>query len=338
MRLPNGYGSVVKLSGNRRRPFMARKTAGWTDEAKQLYTIIGYFAKKAEALAALAEYNTSPFDQKARGMSFKEVAELWEKERIESGLSYSNQYKAALGRLSTLNDRLFVELKAKDYQQVINSCEMGYATKKAIRIVASLINKFAIANGIVSVNYASLAKLPAQTDSTLHKPFSDKELQTLWEHSDNLGVQTVLVYIYTGFRATEFLKVRKENVFLNERYMLGGLKTSAGRNRAVPIAEKIYPFIEAMYNRSQGDFLFENDGGPLSYDFYRNHIFNRVMRDFSMDHLPHDCRHTCATMLDNAGVNPKICKLILGHSSNDVTQKVYTHKTISQLVEAINKI
>ena len=29
MRLPNGYGGVVKLSGNRRRPYAARITTGW---------------------------------------------------------------------------------------------------------------------------------------------------------------------------------------------------------------------------------------------------------------------------------------------------------------------
>lgn len=30
MRLPNGFGSVYKLSGNRRKPWVARKTTGWT--------------------------------------------------------------------------------------------------------------------------------------------------------------------------------------------------------------------------------------------------------------------------------------------------------------------
>lgn len=29
MRLPNGYGSVVKMSGKRRKPYMVRKTIGW---------------------------------------------------------------------------------------------------------------------------------------------------------------------------------------------------------------------------------------------------------------------------------------------------------------------
>ena len=47
MRLPNGYGSVVKMSGKRRKPYMVRKTIGWhLDETKgrqiQDFQIIGY--------------------------------------------------------------------------------------------------------------------------------------------------------------------------------------------------------------------------------------------------------------------------------------------------------
>lgn len=60
MKLPNGYGTVYKLSGNRRRPWIARKTIGWSEEGKQLYYTIGYFKTRAEAMAALAEYNKNP--------------------------------------------------------------------------------------------------------------------------------------------------------------------------------------------------------------------------------------------------------------------------------------
>ncbi|STO37556.1 Uncharacterised protein [Gallibacterium anatis] len=38
MRLPNGYGSVFKLSGKRRKPFIARKTIGY-DEIDILPTL-----------------------------------------------------------------------------------------------------------------------------------------------------------------------------------------------------------------------------------------------------------------------------------------------------------
>ena len=47
MKLPNGFGSVYKLSGNRRNPYVAKKTKGWdidpkTGKAKQLYITVGY--------------------------------------------------------------------------------------------------------------------------------------------------------------------------------------------------------------------------------------------------------------------------------------------------------
>ena len=52
MKLPNGYGSVVKLSGKRRKPYMVQKTTGYhIDPIKEKkvadYIIIGYTATKA---------------------------------------------------------------------------------------------------------------------------------------------------------------------------------------------------------------------------------------------------------------------------------------------------
>ena len=40
-----------------------------------------------------------------------------------------------------------------------------------------------------------------------------------------------------------------------------------------------------------------------------------------------DFRYTTATLLDNAGVDRTIVKLILGYAGNDVTERVYAHKT-----------
>ncbi|WKS98289.1 hypothetical protein [Gallibacterium anatis] len=54
MRLPNGYGSVFKLSGKRRKPFIARKTIGYNENKRQIYHNIGYFATKEDALKALS--------------------------------------------------------------------------------------------------------------------------------------------------------------------------------------------------------------------------------------------------------------------------------------------
>jgi hypothetical protein len=61
IKLPNGYGTVYKLSGKRRNPYIARKTVGWeTDEAtkkvKQILKTIGYYKTKSEAFSSIKIY------------------------------------------------------------------------------------------------------------------------------------------------------------------------------------------------------------------------------------------------------------------------------------------
>ena len=62
------------------------------------------------------------------------------------------------------------------------------------------------------------------------------------------------------------------------------------------------------------------------------------MEDFGFNHKPHDTRHTFATRMHNAGADPLCTKIILGHSIKDLTERIYTHKTIEQLIEAVNML
>lgn len=42
-------------------------------------------------------------------------------------------------------------------------------------------------------------------------------------------------------------------------------------------------------------------------------------------------RHTFTTLMDNAGANKESIKRIMGHASQDITDKVYTPKTLLNL-------
>lgn len=101
MRLPNGFGNVSKLSGKRRNPWRARKTAGWvidekTQKIKQTYVTIGYYATRQQALQVLSEYNTNPYDLDANNITFAEVYEKWSDKKFdEISASNVNAYKAA---------------------------------------------------------------------------------------------------------------------------------------------------------------------------------------------------------------------------------------------------
>ena len=82
MRLPNGYGGVVKLSGARRRPYAARITTGWyyndqTGKRVQRYQILGYAATRAEALQILAHFNDYPIDGASLKLTFADIYERY---------------------------------------------------------------------------------------------------------------------------------------------------------------------------------------------------------------------------------------------------------------------
>lgn len=62
------------------------------------------------------------------------------------------------------------------------------------------------------------------------------------------------------------------------------------------------------------------------------------MNWLNMEHRPHDTRHTFVSMLTAKGVDERIVKKIVGQAGNSVTQIVYTHIEIQQLIKEINKI
>lgn len=87
--------------------------------------------------------------------------------------------------------------------------------------------------------------------------------------------------------------------------------------------------------------LFNDENGQqgtfLTYDKYRGR-FAKINKKFGMSHRPHDTRHTFITLGKEANMNEYILKLIVGHAIEDVTEKVYTHRTMEQLATEIEKI
>lgn len=56
------------------------------------------------------------------------------------------------------------------------------------------------------------------------------------------------------------------------------------------------------------------------------------------EHKPHDTRHTCVSMLTQKGVDERLIKKIVGHAGKGVTEQVYTHIEMNQLLEVIDTI
>lgn len=91
----------------------------------------------------------------------------------------------------------------------------------------------------------------------------------------------------------------------------------------------------------RSEFLFNDENGQqgtsLTYDKYRGR-FNKITKKFHFSHRPHDTRHTFITKGKKAGMDEYLLKIIVGHEISDVTEKVYTHRSMEELRREINKI
>lgn len=345
MRLPSGYGGIVKLRGNRRKPYQVRITKGYSeDNGKQIYMYLGYYARKDEALEALAEYNSSPYDITRETITFAEVYKKWSKEHFtkvsKSAVeNYSNAYRKYCKSLYKMR---FKDIRLTHLQGVIDNCGMAHPTRAVIKTLFKVLFTFAMKNDIVDKDYAQYVDVGQREGKINRKPFTQEEIDKLFKYEDKLDyLDTILIMIYSGMRVGELLDLKIENIHLEERYMVGGLKTKAGKNRIIPISRKIEPFIRRYYEKNKDkEYLITNSlGRPMQYSNYRREKWDNIMEKLEMEgHRPHDARHTFASLMDTAKANKLCIKRIIGHSSQDITDDIYTHKTIEQLIEAIDLI
>lgn len=350
MKMPNGYGSVYKLSGNRRKPWAARVTDGWvndtkTKKSKQKYKFIGFYETRKEALLALADYNANPYNIDTANITFQEVYERWNAEHFPT-VSESNVkgYKAAFLLCAPIAGRRFVDVKLDDLQACADNSGKNTPTLRKYKVLLGLMYKYAVIHEIIpkernTVEYVNIKKA-GNPNAYNREPFSSQEVARVWEVKDtNIYYTVVLLLIYTGCRISELLDLKKTEVDLPGRcFKILEAKTAAGI-RTVPIAEKVVPFFEYWLNLNDCEYLLSTpEGEHFLYRNYYDSYWSPLMETLSMKHRPHDTRHTCISLLAAAGVDERVIKKIVGHKGQGVTETVYTHFELAELKDAIDKI
>ncbi|PKL77517.1 MAG: recombinase XerD [Firmicutes bacterium HGW-Firmicutes-4] len=346
MKLPNGFGNISKLSGKRRNPWRARKTCGWEtiedDKLVQKFITIGYYPTRQDALQALSNFNENPYDIQTEKATFEDVYAAWSKEHFEKIVpSAARTWKSAYKYCAPIYKMKMKDLRVNHLEQTIKNAKVGDSTKSRIKSLFNQMFRYAMRHEIVDKNYAEICnavKSPMPTRDNV--PFTKEELQILWNNISFPFADMVLIGVYSGWRPQELATLKIEDIDLKNHTMCGGLKTDAGRNRIVPIHSKIYNLIEKRYD-PKNKFLFYDENGQqgktMTYDKYRGR-FNKINEKFGFKHRPHETRHTFITMAKEAQVNDYVLKLMVGHAIEDITEKVYTHRTLEQLKTEIEKI
>lgn len=339
MRNENGFGSIIcldKTGEKRRKPWAVRITTGWKD-GKQQRKYLGYYKSQTEALMALAEYHKSGVNLDMSNMTLAEIYEIFMERVKKKNLSRGvmNTHNMAYKRLGNLANKQMKEIKKAHLQAWLDGIDLKPGSKKQLRSSMVQVFDYAFSNDIVNKNYAKGLEIAEKVEKT-GAIFTNEQVKTLWEHKDNQTVQYILILIYTGLRISELLKIHKNNIHLDENYMVGGMKTKAGINRVIPIHNAIKPFIEASLK--EGNYIINsNHGGALTYSGIKAK-FERTMERFGWSHTLHDTRKTGVSIMHSANIPMETIRIIVGHSGKGVTEQVYLSKEPWELVEAINKI
>lgn len=348
LKLQNGFGSVVYLGPGRRKPYAARITVGWDDNGKQKYKYIGYSETWAGAYQILLEYHKSPYNLEYKNIIldnlFEMVKPIIEHEyKIEalSKSSYDRYLSTYKCHLSSLGKCKVLELKKNDFQNIIDNSNLGHTGRNYIKLLVTKMIIFAIDELHLGLNerlYSEL-KVGKKEKSDKHKPFTHEEYLQIEElTSFNDIAKLIMIYLFTGLRPSELLEIEKEKTYLEEDYMVGGLKTDAGKNRPIPICSKIKSYVEYFYNKSKGKYLITLDCQEMNYDAYEGR-FSNLMDMLGFNHLPGDTRTSFATKCSDLEIPDPIIKKLMGHSlSDDVTYDAYVKKSIKELLKYLERI
>lgn len=339
-----GTGSVVKLSGNRQKPYEARISKG----GEQIS--IGTFPSRKEALIALENVNLNGISN-IYNATFEDVYKmLLAQKENKVGNSGMTGYAASFGHLKSLATMRMRDVRTVHFQSIIDDeykSGLSYSSIKKIQTLGSMMCKIAMANDLMSKNYALLTNMPLSEPKSEKPSFTSEQLELLWQLSDTEDTAAIIVALcYNGMRLNEFLDIKKEHVDLDKRLIYApGSKTEAGKDRIIVIPTDLVPIYERLMSMP-GEYLCTSPKGKRYNDRnFRNRLFYAFLDQHGLNpdgkHSPNSCRHTYAYLCVKYKLEQKATMDLIGHAKFSTTAEIYataTAKDIEFLIQEADKL
>lgn len=320
MKRGNGDGCVTKLSGKRRKPWVARVHIGWTDDGKAIRKNIGTYPTKKQAEKALSDYFYAP-EVNIR-MTLEQAYNGW-KEQFSGSLGTLQGYASAYKKLTRWRAMEIDSMTLDTFQSMVDQGQT-YATASAIKKVLSAAIRYAFANDgckASRLERLEMVKLPERSRTTKRRAFTEDEIQDCFDQH----AVGALILIFTGLRREELLTLQEEDFHLDEQYIKVRKSKTANGYRDIPIPDGLLPYVK--------EYIASGSVGLSRYRFEQSHWQAPCLAH----HDRHDCRHTYITILTGDGVDQRIVKMLAGHAGS-VTEDVYTHLSLERKLAEVNRV
>lgn len=333
-------------------------------------------AKQAERNLLLdVEENGLPSNQSDgfQDPTFEKLASLW-LENYKTTVKPST-FENVRAKVEKMTEEHFKEMKLKKItvaycQRVVIELSKSYVLYNHYLSVINRIFKYAVLMDIIKSNPFDKVIKPKSRQTQRKGNFLTKEeLKEFLKLAQNttLSYFFPLVHLmaYTGLRQGEVLALKWSDIdFENKKITVNKtaarikekqtLQTPKTKNskRVISIDPvtlsilkswkkdqiKIY-FKNGKHFEGDENFIFTNQRG----EWVHIHNFIRYFKRFIAGHklktiTPHGLRHTHASLLFSAGVEPKNISDRLGHSTVQITLDLYTHITEEQRTDTVDKL
>ena len=319
----NGTGSVYKLQGRRRRPWVAAKNR----------VVIGYYERKTDALEALERLSGRDLTERYN-MTFADVYREWSAEHFKNiTKSSANAYKISYNGFKKIYDKKFRDLRTADFQEIIDAKGGKIAITQKYKQLITQMYRWAMREEIVTQNFGQFIQIKTK-EKTEKKIFTDEEIELL-KNDNSETAKIILMLIYTGMRIGELFGLNISD--FHDAYVIGGSKTDAGKNRVIPIRSDGREYFRYFINQATGEKLLSGYAGCRDADNFRARDYHFILKRLGIPYRPpHSTRHTFTSWAVKNGIAPEVLQRILGHTDYAITANIYTHIDIETIVNSVD--
>lgn len=326
----NGAGSITKLSGNRKDPYLARKDG----------ITIGTFKTYAEADKALSRLVDTDVNE-LFNMTFQQVYEamLPEFERKVTDGHKSN-IRGRFNDCSSLHNEVYRKLRRSHFLGEILRLEEEGKAKSTVQKTMQLFSHmeaWAMGEGIIQASrIVDLSTIAVQ--KSVKRPLTDQEIEKIEKCKDRAAPITLII-LGAGCRTADVFRALTEDCY--EDYFVGGSKTKAGDRRTIMISSVGLSAYQSLRQKAilKGcrRLMDAYDGNTDQRNFVKRDL-KPMLKALGIEGVTlHSLRHTMITKALESGVDKVALTQMVGHSDIETT-KLYTHLRPEYLRQEIEKM